>query len=113
MSDVGLNISPLRILLRILRNKLGAKTFEPENIIDILKNINVDIPQNENVNILSNNNNQASVPVKIHLNKESNQIFNSDTANENLSTTNNDIDIPTKIKDVDIPQKYKCQHASK
>ena len=33
MSDVGLNISQLRILLRILRNKLGAKMFEPGNIM--------------------------------------------------------------------------------
>ena len=33
MSDIGLNISQLRILLRILRNKLGAKMFEPENIM--------------------------------------------------------------------------------
>ena len=33
MSDIGLNISHLRIFLRILRNKLGAKMFEPENII--------------------------------------------------------------------------------
>ena len=30
MSDVGLVISQLRILLRILRNKLDAKIFEPE-----------------------------------------------------------------------------------
>ena len=36
MSDVGLNISKLRILLRILRNKLGAKMFEPENIMKSL-----------------------------------------------------------------------------
>ena len=36
MSDVGLNISQLRILLRILRNKLGAKIFEPKNIMKIL-----------------------------------------------------------------------------
>ena len=36
MSDVGLNISQLRILLRILRNKLGAKIFEPENIMKSL-----------------------------------------------------------------------------
>ena len=33
MSDIGLKISHLRILLRILRNKLGAKMFEPENIM--------------------------------------------------------------------------------
>ena len=33
MSDVGLNISQLRILLRILHNKLGAKMFEPENVM--------------------------------------------------------------------------------
>ena len=32
-SDVGLNISRLRFLLRILRNKLGAKMFEPENVM--------------------------------------------------------------------------------
>ena len=40
MSDVGLNISQLRILLRILRNKLGAKMFEPENI---MKNLSGDM----------------------------------------------------------------------
>ena len=32
MNDVGLNISQLHILLRILRNKLGAKIFEPETL---------------------------------------------------------------------------------
>ena len=32
ISDVGLNISQLRILLRILRNKLGAKMFETETL---------------------------------------------------------------------------------
>ena len=32
MSDVGLNISQLRIFLRILRNKLGANIFEPETL---------------------------------------------------------------------------------
>ena len=62
------------------------------------------MPQNINVNIPSNNNNQVSVPVKVHLNKESYQIFNSDTVNDYVSTTNNDIDISTKIKDVNIPQ---------
>ena len=36
MSGVGLNISQLRILLRMLRNKLGAKLFEPENIMKSL-----------------------------------------------------------------------------
>ena len=36
MSDGGLNISQLRILFRILRNKLGVKNFEPENIMKIL-----------------------------------------------------------------------------
>ena len=35
-SDVGLNISQLRILLRILRNKLGTQMFEPENIMKSL-----------------------------------------------------------------------------
>ena len=33
MSDVGLNISQLRILLRILCNKLGTICFESENIM--------------------------------------------------------------------------------
>ena len=36
MSDVGLNIYQLRILLRMLRNKLGAKMFEPENVMTSL-----------------------------------------------------------------------------
>ena len=30
MNDVGINISQLRILLKILRYKIGAKLFEPE-----------------------------------------------------------------------------------
>ena len=36
MSDIGLNIFQLRFLLRLLRNKLGAKTFETGNIIKSL-----------------------------------------------------------------------------
>ena len=40
MSDVGLNIYQLRILLRILRNKLGATFFEPEHM---MKNLSGDI----------------------------------------------------------------------
>ena len=40
ISDIGLNISSLRILLRILRNKLGAKMFEPENV---MKNLSGDM----------------------------------------------------------------------
>ena len=36
MNDVGLNIYQLRILLRILRNKLGAKIFKPENMMTSL-----------------------------------------------------------------------------
>ena len=36
MSDVGLNLSQVHILLKILRNELGAKMFEPENIMKIL-----------------------------------------------------------------------------
>ena len=36
MSNVGLNMSQLPILLRILRNKLGAKIFESENIMKSL-----------------------------------------------------------------------------
>ena len=39
MSDVGLNISQLRILLRMLRNKLGTKMFEPENIMKSLSGV--------------------------------------------------------------------------
>ena len=36
ISDVDLNISQLRILLRILCNKLSTKMFEPENIMKSL-----------------------------------------------------------------------------
>ena len=35
-SDDGLNISQLRILRRIIRNKLGAKMCESENIMKSL-----------------------------------------------------------------------------
>ena len=61
----------------------------------------VNIPHNENVNILSNNNNQLSVSVKVSLNKVVNPIFSAVTVN---ATTNNDVSIPTKIN-VDIPKK--------
>ena len=40
MSDVGLNISQLIILLRRLRNKLGAKFFEPKHM---MKNLSGDM----------------------------------------------------------------------
>ena len=36
MSDVGLNISQLHILLIIIRNKSDATLFEPENMMKIL-----------------------------------------------------------------------------
>ena len=36
MSDVGLNIFQLHILLRILRNKLGANIFKPEHLTNSL-----------------------------------------------------------------------------
>ena len=39
MSDVGLNISQLCILLRMLRNKLGVKMFEIENIMKSLSGV--------------------------------------------------------------------------
>ena len=36
MNDVGINISPLCILFRSFRHKIGAKLFEPElNITDL------------------------------------------------------------------------------
>ena len=40
MSDVGLNIHQLRIILRILRNKLGAQMFKPEHV---MKNLSGDM----------------------------------------------------------------------
>ena len=69
-----------------------------------LKNINVNILQTKNVNIPSNNNNQLSVPVKVHFNKEFNPVFNCDSVNEYVSTSNSDIDIQKRIRDVNIPQ---------
>ena len=53
--------------------------------------------------IHSKNNNQASVPVKVLLNKVSNQLFNSDTIKDHDLTNNKNVGIPNK-KDVDIPQ---------
>ena len=53
--------------------------------------------------IHSKNNNQASVPVKVLLNKVYNQLFNNDTIKYHDSTNNKDVGIPNK-KDVDISQ---------
>ena len=36
LSDIGLKISQLRIILRILQNELGAKISEPEHLIKFL-----------------------------------------------------------------------------
>ena len=36
MSGIGLNIYRLCILLRILRNKLGTKLFEPDHLMKAL-----------------------------------------------------------------------------
>ena len=36
MRDVGITVSQLRILLRIVRNKLGAKIFETKKMMNIL-----------------------------------------------------------------------------
>ena len=61
----------------------------------------VNIPHNKNVNISFNNDNQASVPDKVPLNKIATSIFNTVTVN---ATTNNNVGIPTKIN-VDILKK--------
>ena len=73
----------------------------------------VDIPQNIHVDIPSKNNNQELVPVKLSTKKVSNQIFNCDTVKYHVSTNNNDVGIPKKIKDVDIPKNIKGQYTSK
>ena len=64
----------------------------------------VDIPQTKDVNIPSKNNNQPSIPVKVHPNKVSNQSFNSETVKDHVLTNNKDFGIPNK-KNVDIPKK--------
>ena len=64
---------------------------------------NVDIPQNKDMDIPSRNNNQSSVHDKFYRNKVFNQLFNSDTVNDHVSTINKDVSIPQK-KDVDIPK---------
>ena len=56
------------------------------------------------MDIPSKNNTQSSVPVKVLLNKISNQFFNSDTVKDHVSANNKDVGIPNK-KDVDINQK--------
>ena len=64
----------------------------------ITKKDDVDIPQNKDVDILSKNNNQPSVPVNIPPKIVSNQFFNSDK----------DVGIPN----VEIPKKNRCRHTS-
>ena len=44
ISDVGLNIFQLRILLRVLQSKIGAKMFEPEHMIKVLSG-NMTLPK--------------------------------------------------------------------
>ena len=62
------------------------------------------MPQNKDVNIPSKNNNQSSVHVTIPRKNVFNQLFNSDTVKDHVSTNDKDVSIP-KNKDVDIPKK--------
>ena len=64
----------------------------------VTNKVDVDMPQNKNVDIPSKNDNQSSVPVKVPLNKVSNQFFNNDTVNDHVSTNNKDFGIPTTKK---------------
>ena len=56
------------------------------------------------MNIPLNINNQSSVPVKVSTSIVATPIFNSVTVDDHVSTTKNDVDIPTKIV-VNIPKK--------
>ena len=60
--------------------------------------------------ISSKNYNQSLVHVKVSRKKVSNQLFNSDTIIDHVSTSNKDISIPTEKstylkRNLDIPQK--------
>ena len=48
------------------------------------------------MDILSKNNNQSSVHVTVPRNKVSNQLFNSDTVEDHVSTNDKDVNIPKK-----------------
>ena len=78
-------------------------TAHPKKKIPTYPKKDVNIPQNKDVDIPSKNNNQVSVPVKVPLNKLSNQFFNNKTVKNHVSANNKDVDISNK-KDVDIPQ---------
>ena len=56
----------------------------------------IDIPQNKDVDIRSKNNNQSSVHLRVPRNKVFNQLFNSDTVKDHVSTNNKDVIIPKK-----------------
>ena len=73
-------------------------------IMSIYPKKNVNTPQRKNVNILSKNNNQSLVHVTVPRKKVSNQLFNSDTVKDHVSTNDKDVSIP-KNNDVDIPKK--------
>ena len=73
-------------------------------IMSIYPKKNVNIPQRKNVNILSKNNNQSLVHVTVPRKKVSNQLFNSDTVKDHVSTNDKDVSIP-KNNNVDIPKK--------
>ena len=60
----------------------------------------VNILNDENINVPSNNNNQYSVPDKCPLNKVATPIINIVTVN---ATTNNDVGLSTKTN-IDIPR---------
>ena len=64
--------------------------------VDIPKIKDVNIPQNKVVNISSININQSLVHIKVSCKKLSNQIFNSDTVKDHVSTNNKVVSIPKK-----------------
>ena len=69
----------------------------------VTNKVDVDMPQNKNMDIPSKNNNQSSLPVKVPTKKVSKEFFNSDIVKDHISTNNKDVGIPQK-KDVNIPQ---------
>ena len=75
--------------------------------VDISNKIDVNIPQNKGVDIYSKNTDQSSVPVKVPLNKVSDQFFNR-YSKRSCFNNNKDVGISNK-KRYRHTQQNRCQ----
>ena len=106
ISKIVISLSVFKVHQCLRNNSFAAELLKTKDSFfrAVINKDDVDIPQNNNMNIPLKINNQSSVPDNVSTKIVATPIFNSVTVNDHVSTSNNDVSIPTKIN-VNIPKK--------